>query len=231
MSDASVFELRNYLLRPGQRDALIELFEREFISMQEAAGACLPGMFRNLDDPDRFVWMRCFPDYPSRQTILDAIYTGPVWQANRTAANATMIDSDNVLLLRPHAGRLSCVGARPPIGADIPHSVIAISTYYLTPGAEDEFAPFFEGEVQPRLRDAGGAVLATFVTETRENNYPRLPVREDVNVFVAVTRFASLTAQAESARAVGAIGREIERRSVQPPETLRLQPTARSLLR
>lgn len=31
---------------------------------------------------------------------LKAFYTGPVWKAHLEAANATMINSDNVLLLR-----------------------------------------------------------------------------------------------------------------------------------
>jgi len=231
MPDQTIFELRNYLLRPGQRDVLIELFEREFISMQEDEGACVVGTFRNLDDPDRFVWIRSFSDYASRAPVLDAIYSGPVWQANRSAANATMIDSDNVLLLRPHSGALPCSGARPRVAAaEPPQTIIAISTYYLAPGGENDFAPFFEGEIAPRLRNTRGAVLATLVTENRANNFPRLPVREDVNVFVSVARFPSIATQTESARALGELGREIERRSAHPAETFRLQPTARSLL-
>jgi hypothetical protein len=37
----------------------------------------------------------------SRAKALTDFYSGPVWKAHREAANATMIDSDNVLLLRP----------------------------------------------------------------------------------------------------------------------------------
>jgi hypothetical protein len=232
MPNESVYELRNYLLRPGQRDVLIDLFEREFIESQAALGICVAGTFRDLDDPDRFVWIRGFPDFASRATALDAFYTGPVWQSHRTVANATMIDSDNVLLLRPHRGTLSRGGERAPVGAArAPGSVFVAATWFLPPGGESAFADFFSGEIAPRLRDSGGNVLATFVSETRANNYPRLPVRENVNAFVAITRFGSLAEQTDSARALGALGREIERRVVQTTETLRLQPTARSLLR
>ena len=31
---SGVFELRQYTLRPGQRDRLVELFEREFVEPQ-----------------------------------------------------------------------------------------------------------------------------------------------------------------------------------------------------
>ena len=44
-----VVELRQYTLRHGQRDVLIELFDRELIETQEAVGMELIGQFRDLD--------------------------------------------------------------------------------------------------------------------------------------------------------------------------------------
>src|SRR5688572_27147018 len=95
-----IVELRQYTLHAGRRDALIALFDREFVETQEATGMKVIGQFRDLDNPDRFVWLRGFRDMESRATGLAAFYSGPVWQANREAANVTMVDSDNVLLLR-----------------------------------------------------------------------------------------------------------------------------------
>ena len=83
------------------RDVLIELFEREFVESQEALGMTLVGQFSDLDDPNRFVWLRGFADMTTRAQALHDFYGGPVWRAHREAANETMIDSDNVLLLRP----------------------------------------------------------------------------------------------------------------------------------
>ena len=97
-----VVELRQYTLKPGMRDVLIDLFEQEFIESQEATGMIVViGQFRDMDNPDRFVWLRGFADMPRRARALQEFYGGPVWKAHREAANATMIDSDNVLLLRP----------------------------------------------------------------------------------------------------------------------------------
>ena len=59
------------------------------------------GQFRDLDDADRFVWLRGFESMAARPAALGAFYDGPVWKAHREAANATMIDSDDVLLLQP----------------------------------------------------------------------------------------------------------------------------------
>ncbi|MEV7041999.1 NIPSNAP family protein [Amycolatopsis sp. NPDC051061] len=97
----TVLELRRYTLHPGRRDELIALFEREFVEPQEASGAHLFGLFRVPSSPDEFVWLRGFRSFEARAAALSSFYSGPVWRRFRDAANATMVDSDNVLLLRP----------------------------------------------------------------------------------------------------------------------------------
>src|SRR6185295_8892312 len=120
-----VVEFRNYIMQPGQRDVLIDIFERHFIEPQEALGVHVLGTFRNIDSPDRYVWLRGFVDLETRYAALDGFYTGHVWKAHREQANATMIDSDDVLLVRPISGDLTRDPAtRPPIGAWAPDSLI-----------------------------------------------------------------------------------------------------------
>ena len=51
-----VVELRRYALHPDDRETLIELFDRELVETQEAVGMDVLGQFRDLDDPDSFVW-------------------------------------------------------------------------------------------------------------------------------------------------------------------------------
>ena len=49
-----IYELRQYTLWPGKRDALVDLFDREFVESQEATGMRVDGQFRDADRPDRF---------------------------------------------------------------------------------------------------------------------------------------------------------------------------------
>ena len=86
-----VIELRQYTLKPGQRDVLIELFDRYFVEGQESTGMTVIGQFRDLRRPDRFVWLRGFPDMTRRHQSLEAFYGGPIWAAHRNAANSTMV--------------------------------------------------------------------------------------------------------------------------------------------
>jgi hypothetical protein len=131
----AILELRRYALQPGRRDDLIALFDREFIESQEALGLQVLGQFRDLDDPDQFVWLRGFADMATRAAGLGAFYGGPVWQAHRAAANSTMIDSSNALLLRPAGPRGSFAApasSRPPAGsASCPSSIVTATIYRL----------------------------------------------------------------------------------------------------
>ena len=56
---------------------MIDLFDREFVEPQEALGMKVIGQFRDLERPDRFVWLRGFSDMPSRKQMLADFYGGP----------------------------------------------------------------------------------------------------------------------------------------------------------
>lgn len=235
-----LIELRQYTLHPGQRDVLIALFEREFIESQEALGMTVVGTFRDLDRPDCFVWIRGFRDMPSRAEGLEAFYSGLVWKVHRSAANATMIDSDDVLLLRvARAGSGLDLGSRtrPPKGATaIPRRLVVANVDSFAAPVGADFLDFFDSRVEPELRAAGVTVQGAYVTERSPNNFPRLPVRENENVFVWFSSFADpsdhercLVRLAGSA-AWRAIAGELRTKRKGPTEVLRLEPTPRSLL-
>ena len=68
--NCSVVELRQYTLHAGARQNLISLFESEFIRPQQAIGMLVFGPFCDLDDRNRFVWIRGFPDMVERKRML-----------------------------------------------------------------------------------------------------------------------------------------------------------------
>lgn len=225
-----IVELRQYTLHDGQRDTLVNLFEREFVGPQEALGMKVIGTYRDLDRPNRFVWIRGFTDMDARLAGLSAFYSGPVWQAHRSEANATMIDSDNVLLLHAPvpAAAFRPEPARPAVGEKRTAARIIANIYYLNSGDADA-ATRFERDALPKLRASGIPVLAWFTSETAANNYPRLPVREGERVLVWFTRFQD---DAEYEARKGAIESAAAGLSLAgKPEVLRLEPTERSELR
>lgn len=237
----SVVELRRYRLRPESREKLVDLFDREFVETQEAAGMRVIGQFRDLDAPDSFVWMRGFSDMASREKALQAFYSGPVWAEHRNAANGTMVNSDNVLLLRPlspqNTFRMTDNG-RPPRDAKGSRRGLLVATVaHLAPRTDSAFADFFIQDVSPVLSQAGATVLGTFVVEQSENTFPHLPVREGETVFVWLSIFRDEPAYDAHVNALAAsrvwterILPEMDGRVWRSNEISRLTPTARSLI-
>ena len=201
-----VVELRQYTLHPGRRDDLIELFDREFVETQEQTGMAVLGQFRDVRRPDRFVWLRGFPSMPDRAKSLAAFYGGPVWEAHRDEANATMATFDDVLLLRPvpPGTGLPLAGSRTD---EAPASRILATLHF----ADEPFQEFPQPDLPP---------LACFTTEYAQNTFPALPVREGEHVFVWFARFDNQAAAEDY----------LATRAGSEPFLL-LAPTARSLLR
>ena len=170
-----VVELRQYTLRSGQRDVLVELFDREFVESQEILGMAVVGQFRAINNPDRFVWLRGFHDMAMRAEALRSFYTGPTWRTHGRAASATMIDSDNVLLLRPVAPRFGFpapIATRPGPEQHPPASLVVATMHFRDHPFDKSFADFFEHQVAPALVEAGATPLARLQTEYAENTFP-----------------------------------------------------------
>lgn len=224
--NATVYELRRYTLHPGRRDELIELFDREFVESQEEVGGLVLGQFREPGEPDTFVWLRGFADMGARLRALTDFYGGPVWKAHSQAANATMIDSDDVLLLRPvrPGSGLPERGERPPVGSPAPDSVFVATIHHRDAPVDEDFRAAFEA-LRPVLAATGAAPLACLETEYAENDFPGLPVRTGEHVFVWIAPETDIARHTDSPEwtAVEALTTRVQR--------MRLSPTGRSLLR
>jgi len=236
----TVFELRQYTLLPGQRDILADVFDDNFVEGQEAQQVRVIGQYRDLDDPDRLVWLRSFRDMEARRVALTTFYSGPVWKAHGRVAAGTMVDSDNVLLLRPL--RPDTVFAPstiklPPPGTRGPgKGLLVANIMYVERNTPSEFGEFFATQLQPRWEQAGAAVIAQMVSEHSANTYPALPVREKENVFVWFSLFPDQAAADKHQRTLAqsmewreAVG-QLSAWTHHKVESLHLEPTARSRL-
>jgi hypothetical protein len=236
-----IVELRQYTLHPGKRDVLIDLFDQEFVESQEALGISVIGQFRDLGNANRFVWLRGFPDMTLRAEALKAFYSGPTWKANREAANATMVDTDNVLLLRPARPESAFSfknTERLPAGSNVVlDSRVVATIYFFDAPVGPDFVDFFERVLKPVLVNAGASILGYFVTESSANTFPALPVREGEYVFVWFSRFQDQAAYEHYLATLAAsrqwrdeISNALASRLKGSSEVLILSPTSRSLL-
>jgi hypothetical protein len=237
----NVVELRQYINFPGTRDTLSDLFEQRFIEPQEAVGISVVATFRDINDPNHFTWVRGFSGMEARKKALTDFYYGPLWQEHRPAANATLYDNDNVLLLRPASpgsGFAFNPADRPAYGAKPAGSFVTANIYYFGQEVSPQFVDHFNRQLMPLFEQHGARIVARLVSEKSRNTFEQLPVREDVNAFVWFARFDDRAAYERFQHALGQDQRwrselfsALYKSLSRPPEVLMLTPTGRSLLR
>ena len=205
--------------------------------------------FRDLDQEERFVWLRGFADMTARQQGLECFYGGPVWQRHRDAANATMIDSSDVRLLRPARPAWAPVtpglprqrhddAEEHPNGTAAPTPLYVLAVLMRPAAIDAATLRLVEREVLPAWRDAGVPPCAVFATESACNDYPRLPVRTDAQALVWLARVPHAAAWARAQQRLADTPAWAQRalpalqRGADAALALRrLAPTQRSLLR
>ncbi len=241
-----VIELRNYLIRDNMTRDFIRFFEEHFLFSQREEGMHVLGQFEVVEAPSRFVWIRGFQDMGARLRGLTGFYGGPFWQARRADANAMILDSDDVHLLRPLGPGRALTGglaledlASEAPGAVPPHTgLVAADFHRAKPGALDRLVELFEQRMRPALLGEGHQLLGHFVAELTPNDYPRLPVIQDPTLLLVLSAYrdaehlAALRAWWPNGDPWGAaLGGKSRAPLATDVVTMRLRPTARSLIR
>ena len=236
LKDFPVVEFRRYTIKGGERQHFADYFESFFPEAFEQLGAIGFGQFLERGDPSRFTWLRGFHTIEDRAVVNGAFYDGPLWKEHRTTMNDILIDSDNVLLLRPLSPdrEVTVLPAVDPVreGQGARGAVVA-QIFAVKAGSVDAFAQHAD-ETFAAYRAAGAREAGVLVTLDVPNNFPRLPIRTDgpYLVWLGILEndgkleggFRPLAER--SARALASTGMLRGE-----PEFIVLQPTRRSRLR
>src|SRR5688572_16032190 len=97
------FELRQYRLRPGQREAWIKFVEEEMVPYQSSKGMVIVGTFLGEEDKDLFVWIRRFESEEERERQYEAVYQNDTWQNELGPRVGELIDRDQIKVTRIEA--------------------------------------------------------------------------------------------------------------------------------
>ncbi len=99
-----IVEVRSYRIKPGRRAEFIELFETRAIPALRAHGMKILGPLLDVENPNKFVFLRSFPSLEERDRMKDAFYEGPLWKNELEAIAMPMIDSYDVILCETSPG-------------------------------------------------------------------------------------------------------------------------------
>ena len=74
-----IFELRQYRLKPGQRERWVKWMEEKIIPYEVGLGVVVVGSFIAEEDPDVYVWIRRFDNEQERARLYSQMYESPTW--------------------------------------------------------------------------------------------------------------------------------------------------------
>ena len=99
-----IVEVRSYRIKPGRREEFIELFETRAIPAQRKYGMQIIGPFLDVENPNKFVFIRSFPSLEERDKVKDAFYGGDIWKRQLEPIAMSLLDSYDVILCETSAG-------------------------------------------------------------------------------------------------------------------------------
>jgi hypothetical protein len=95
-----LFELRQYRMRPGQRDNWVNFMESVIIPFQISKGMVVVGSFIGETDPDLYVWIRRFEDEQERERLYEAVYQSDYWKNEVAPKTSEMMDREQMVITR-----------------------------------------------------------------------------------------------------------------------------------
>lgn len=99
-----IVEVRSYRIKPGRREEFISLFEARAIPALRAHGMAVLGPLLDLENPNKFVWLRSFPSLDDRESMRDAFYGGPLWKDELEDIFMPLLESYDVVLCETAPG-------------------------------------------------------------------------------------------------------------------------------
>ena len=99
-----IVEVRSYRIKPNKRAEFIKLFETKAIPAQRSYGMKIVGPLLDVENPNKFVFLRSFPSLAERDRMKDEFYEGPLWKNELEAIAMPMLDSYDVILCETSSG-------------------------------------------------------------------------------------------------------------------------------
>jgi hypothetical protein len=181
LSDFQVLEFRRYTIKEGEREHFAQYFDTYFPEALQELGTIVAGDFFERKNPSGFTWIRGFHTLEDRAVANAQFYAGSVWKEHKKTMNDLIVDSDNVMLLRPlspERGIPILPAVDPTVEANGAQGIVVAEIFAVKADGVEAFAkaaePTFASYQAAGVREAG-----VLVTLDVPNNYPQLPIRTD----------------------------------------------------
>ena len=96
----AIVELRQYRMRPGQRDKWVNYMEEVIIPFQTAKGMSILGSWVGEEEEDLFVWIRRFDSEQERERLYKEVYDSEEWKEKIAPSIPEMMDREKAKVTR-----------------------------------------------------------------------------------------------------------------------------------
>ncbi|PWT93687.1 MAG: hypothetical protein C5B55_04085 [Blastocatellia bacterium] len=99
-----IVEVRSYRIKPGHREEFIKLFETRAIPALREYGMKVLGPLLDVENPNKFVFLRSFPSLEERERMKDAFYGSELWKNELEGLAMPLLESYDVILCEATPG-------------------------------------------------------------------------------------------------------------------------------
>ena len=99
-----IVEVRSYRIKPGRREEFLKFFEERAVPAHRSFGIQVTGPLIDVENPNKFVWLRSFQTLEDRDEFREAFYGGDLWKNELENIAMPMLDSYDVILCETSPG-------------------------------------------------------------------------------------------------------------------------------
>ena len=99
-----IVEVRSYRIKPGKRAEFIKLFETKAVPAQRTHGMRILGPLLDVENPNKFVFLRSFPSLEAREQMKNDFYESEYWKNELEPIAMPLLDSYDVILCESSTG-------------------------------------------------------------------------------------------------------------------------------
>lgn len=99
-----IVEVRTYRVMPGRRAEFLQFFESRAAPAQRDHGINVIGPFADVENPNKFVWIRAFPSLEERDRMKTEFYGSDIWLNELEPVAMPMLESWDFALCETTTG-------------------------------------------------------------------------------------------------------------------------------
>lgn len=103
------FELRQYSIREGKKDAWVRMMEDEIIPFQQSQGMVIVGSFTGEEDDSVYVWIRRFDSEEEREVLYEKVYQSDKWLNDIGPRIPELMDREKIQVQRIEPTKISAL--------------------------------------------------------------------------------------------------------------------------